>query len=387
MMKFILAPDSFKGSLSASEACWAMQKGIRKVFPNAEIISLPMADGGEGTIETILTALQGEKVELMVHDPYMRPIPGYYGIVQTHTHAVGIVEMAVASGLPLLKKEEYNPLKTTTYGTGELMKDALDKGCKEIVVCVGGSATNDAGMGMLRALGIRFLDKNHQEIGEGGEALANLQKIDGQTMDQRLKNVTLTVACDVDNPLYGEKGAAYTFAPQKGATQEVVEILDKNLRHLADIVQQTATLPDGMENNPGAGAAGGLGYGLMTFTNAKSCKGASFVMDILELEKHLQNSLPESTLLLTGEGEIDFQTKFGKVPFAVAQLAQKYRIPVIALAGKIGKGAEALYNQGIHSMFSITNKPMSLENAMRDATDLLEHTTENIVRLRQTFCK
>ncbi|WBW99025.1 glycerate kinase family protein [Oceanirhabdus sp. W0125-5] len=372
-MKIVVAPDSFKGSLTAKEACEYIEKGIKKVFIDAEIIKVPMADGGEGTVQSLVDCTSGELISVKVKDPLFRDIDAFYGILGDRKTAV--IEMAAASGLPLLKKEERNPMKTSTYGTGELIKDALDRGCRNIIIGIGGSATNDGGAGMVKALGGKLLDKDGNDIGVGGEGLEKLDKIDLSQIDRRIKECKIIAACDVDNPLCGLKGASYVFAPQKGANEEMVEKLDKNLFNFAEVIKENMSID--IKDHPGAGAAGGLGAGLMAFLNAELRSGINIVTETVKLEDKIKGA----DFVITGEGMIDFQTQFGKTPFGVATLAKKYGIPVIAIAGSIGKGSEILYEKGFDGIFSISEKPMTLEESMSESRELIERTAERVMRV------
>jgi glycerate kinase len=372
-MKIIIAPDSFKGSLSALEVCENIEKGIKKVFKNADIVRVPMADGGEGTVQSLVDATGGKLVNLKVKDPLMRTIDAFYGILGDDNTAV--IEMAAASGITLLSKEERNPMKTTTYGTGEIIVHALDMGCRNFIIGIGGSATNDGGAGMLNALGVKLLDENGDEIGFGGGSLDKLQNIDLSGIDSRIKLCNIVAACDVDNPLCGGKGASNIFGPQKGADENMVITLDKNLSHYADMVEKYLGIS--IRDYPGAGAAGGLGGGLLAFLNAKLLPGINIVIKTTALEDKLKNA----DLVITGEGMIDYQTQYGKTPYGVAKLAKKYNIPVIAIAGGIGKDAEDLYLKGFDSIFSIVDKPMTLEDAMGSTDLLLQKTAERIMRV------
>lgn len=372
-MKFVLAPDSFKESMTAKEAAEAMERGIKKVMPNAEFAQVPMADGGEGTVQSLVDATGGELIETEVTGPLGKRTKAVFGILGDKTTAV--IEMASASGIQLVKKEERNPLYTTTYGTGELIKAALDKGVKRIFIGIGGSATNDGGAGMLQALGGKLLDKNGQELPFGGGALGKLHKIDLTNLDSRLKEVIIEVACDVTNPLTGKTGASHVFGPQKGATPEIVEILDKNLVHYAEIIRQQ--FHKDVENIPGAGAAGGLGGGIMAFLNAELKRGVDLVIKYTELEEKVQGA----TYVFTGEGSIDSQTIFGKTPFGVAKTAKKFGIPVIAFAGRIGDGVEVLYENGIDAIIGIVPGAVSLEEALKKGEINLERAAENIARI------
>lgn len=376
LMKIVIAPDSFKGSLTAKEVADAIEKGINKAYSHIKIEKVPMADGGEGTVQSLVDATNGKIILTKVFDPLMRKINSFYGILGDNKTAV--IEMSAASGLPLLSKEEKNPLITTTYGTGELLLHALDQGCRNFIIGIGGSATNDGGFGMMKALGVKFLDSGGNDIGFGGGALENLSLIDTSGLDKRLKGSSITVACDVDNPLYGPKGASSIFAPQKGATQEMISFLDSNLKHYSNIIEKQLGIAIG--EIPGSGAAGGLGGGLVAFLNAQLKKGIDIVIKTTNLEDYICNA----DLVITGEGNIDYQTQYGKTPYGVAKIAKKHNIPVIAIAGGIGVGANILYEEGFHSIFSITNKPMTLEEAMKNGNRLLEDTAERVIRA--TLC-
>ena len=339
-MKFILAPDSFKESMTAKEVAYAMEKGIKKVLKNAECVKVPMADGGEGTVQSLVDATNGQIVHAEVTGPDGKnKVHAVFGILGDYKTAV--IEMSSASGIHLIESEKRNPLYTTTYGTGELIKEALDKGVSTILIGIGGSATNDGGAGMVTALGAKLLDKDKKEIPFGGGYLDKLEEIDLKKLDERLKHVDIKVACDVDNPLLGEKGASYVFGPQKGATPEIVKILDKNLASFANIIE--SKLGKNIKEVPGAGAAGGLGFGLMTFLNAKLEKGIDLVIEYTKLREKVKNA----DFVFTGEGSIDFQTIFGKTPFGVAKVAKEFNIPVIAFAAHIGDDIDILYENGI----------------------------------------
>lgn len=372
-MKIVIAPDSFKGSLSAKEVADNIEVGIRKVFKNDEIVKVPMADGGEGTVQALVDATNGRLIHKSVKGPLFNEVDAFYGILGDNKTAV--IEMASASGIMLIKEEEKDPLKATTYGTGELIKDALDSGCKKIIIGLGGSATNDAGAGMLQALGVSLLDSNKNEIGLGGGSLDKLCYIDLSKMDKRIKDTEIVVACDVENPLVGEKGASHVFGPQKGATLDMVNILDKNLEHFGDIVEKHLNVS--IKDYPGGGAAGGLGAALYAFLNAKLKKGIEIVIETVNLEEKVKGA----DLVITGEGMMDFQTQFGKTPYGVAKIAKKYNIPVIGICGGIGKDARELYNKGFDSIFSIVDKPMSLEESMKRSKTLMQDTAERIMRI------
>lgn len=372
-MKIVLAPDSYKGSMTAKEACGAMEEGIRRVIPDAEIIHHPMADGGEGTVQSLADATGGTIYEITVNNPLGEPVQAKYGVLGDGQTAV--IEMAEASGLYLIPADRRNPLLTTTFGTGELIRDALNRGCRRFILGLGGSATNDGGVGMAQALGIRLLDDRGQELPFGGGSLNRLDQIDITGLDPRVPDCSFTAACDVDNPLYGSNGASRVYGPQKGATPEMIGVLDDNLRHLATIVEKC--LGKSIVNMPGAGAAGGLGAGIVAFLNGVIREGVDIVIEATGLEAKLIGA----DLVLSGEGQCDSQTVLGKTPFGVAELARKTNIPVILIAGSVGEGAEALYKHGVASIFSMVNGPVSLEQAMRDAPRLLTDITERIIRV------
>lgn len=376
-MKFLLAPDSFKESMTAKEVADAMERGIKKVLPDAICVKVPMADGGEGTTQSLVDATKGELHKIEVTGPLGEPIIAELGILGDKKTA--IIEMASASGLQLVPKEERNPLITTTFGTGQLIKAALDMGIKRLLIGIGGSATNDGGAGMFQALGGRLLDKDGNELSKGGGELNRLHTIDMEGLDPRLSQVTVEVACDVDNPLTGKTGASYIFGPQKGATPDMVKRLDKNLKHYGNIIKEQLGIE--VDNIPGAGAAGGLGAGLMAFLSAKLIKGIDLVIKHTELEKYMD----DADYVLTGEGRIDGQTLYGKTPYGVASLAKKHSIPTIVLAGCIGQGVDVLYKHGITSIIGILPYPCTLEEALKEGEKNIEQTSENLARILNTI--
>ncbi|MDR6997624.1 glycerate kinase [Neobacillus niacini] len=372
-MKFVLAPDSFKESITAKDAALAMKDGILKVFPDAECMIVPMADGGEGTVDSLVSYENGSLLKMEVTGPLGRKVKAEYGLLGDGKTAV--IEMASASGIHLVGKEERNPLLTTTYGTGELIKYALDQGVTRILLGIGGSATNDGGIGMLQALGASFKDAKGEELPFGGGGLGHLHTIDLSGLDKRIKNVKIDVACDVNNPLTGELGASYIFGPQKGATPEMVKYLDQNLKHYADKIK--ALLGIDIDIVEGAGAAGGLGAGLMAFLRAELKKGVDLVIEYTRLEEKIK----DADFVFTGEGSIDGQTLFGKTPYGVAATAKKYQVPVIAFAGKIGDGVEVLYEHGFTSIVGILKGVTSLEKALDAGYDNLAHAAESVCRI------
>lgn len=372
-MKFILAPDSFKESMTSKEACDAMELGIKKVIKDAECIKVPMADGGEGTVEALVEATNGTIHKVKVTAPLGNEVEAIFGVLGNKTTAV--IEMASASGIHLVKREERNPLITTTYGTGELIRAALDLGVKHIVIGIGGSATNDGGAGMIQALGGKILDKDGNQIAFGGGELSKVEKIDLTELDKRIKEVTIEVACDVTNPLVGETGASAIFGPQKGATEEMVKILDNNLSNYAKVIKKE--LGKDVANVEGAGAAGGLGAALLAFLDAKLEKGIELVIKHTELKEKVKGA----AFVFTGEGAIDNQTIYGKTPMGVAKTAKEEGIKTIAFAGKISEGVENLYPIGIEAIFSIMQGVATLDDALKNGRENLAKTVENVVRL------
>ncbi|AAV88683.1 glycerate kinase [Zymomonas mobilis subsp. mobilis ZM4 = ATCC 31821] len=374
-MKFLLAPDSFKGSLTAKEAALAMERAIQKILPEAETVILPMADGGEGTVQSLIDATQGQRISERVMNPLMQPVMADYGILGDGKTA--IIEMAAASGLQFVDEKSKNPLITTTYGTGQLMKSALDRGIRKIIMGMGGSATNDGGAGMAEALGVRFLDKKGRPITRGGGGLSTLAEIDISGLDPRIADTEIIIASDVTNPLVGEIGASAVFAPQKGANPDMVRQLDDNLRHYADLIK--ASLGKEIAEKAGAGAAGGLSGGLLAFTDATIEKGIELVIRITGLMEKSK----DADYVLTGEGGIDFQTQYGKTPMGVAKAAKKANpeTVVIALGGYIGEQIDSLYQKGIDAIFGILPAAIPLDQALLSAAANVERTTENIVRL------
>ncbi|WP_179031070.1 glycerate kinase family protein [Paenibacillus kribbensis] len=372
---FVLAPDSFKESMTAKEVCIAMEKGLRKVYPTANYVHIPMADGGEGTVQSLVDATGGQLRYLEVTGPLGEPVTAAYGLLGDGTTAA--IEMASASGIHLVNKDNKNPLKTTTYGTGELIRECLNQGIRKIIIGIGGSATNDGGTGMAEALGVRFLDAKGNTLPRGGDSLGELASIDISSLDARLQQVQLIVACDVTNPLCGEHGASHVFGPQKGATPEMVQQLDANLAHYADVVKRQ--LGKDVRDLPGAGAAGGLGAGLLIFTQASLQKGIEIVIEYTGLKQ----KLAKADIVFTGEGGIDFQTKFGKTPYGVAQAAKQSGKKVIAVAGYVGEGIDTLYQEGIDAVFGIVPGASELGKLLVEGPQNVERTCENIARVLQ----
>ncbi|MBY6023517.1 glycerate kinase [Priestia aryabhattai] len=369
-MKIVIAPDSFKESLSALEVAEAVEKGFKQVLPQANYVKIPMADGGEGTVQSLVDATDGEIILKKVTGPLGEPVEAFFGILGTKKTAV--IEMAAASGLHLVPPAKRNPLMTTTKGTGELISAALDYGVNHIIIGIGGSATNDGGAGMAKALGAQLLDAEGNEILDGGGALGNLAFINLATLDSRLQHVKIEVACDVDNPLTGERGASAIFGPQKGATPEMVALLDQNLRHYAAVLERD--LGQKIDDVPGAGAAGGLGAGLLAFLQAELKRGVDIVIEATSLLEAVR----DADVVITGEGKIDGQTIYGKTPIGVAKAAKKYGVPVIGIAGNVGADSQVVYEHGIDALFSIVPGVTTLENAFANASEYVERAAKNV---------
>lgn len=371
-MKIIIAPDSFKGSLSAVEAANAINKGVKNAYAEAETHLLPVADGGEGTMETLVSATNGEFREVTVIGPLGNEVKAAYGILGDGETCV--IEMASSSGLALVPEGKLAPLVTTTYGAGQLIEKALNDGFSSFIIALGGSATNDGGAGMLQALGLKLLDKMGIEVGYGGGKLADIEKIDTRNFDLRIRSSTFLIASDVENPLIGLNGASHIFGPQKGATPEDVKILDENMRHWADQIASVTGVS--LHNLPGAGAAGGIGGAFQAFFPAKMGRGVDVVLEYVKFHSYLENA----DLVITGEGQVDYQTASGKTPLGVAQAGMKGNVPTIILAGAVGKGVEVLYDYGVVSVHSIIDKPMTLKESMDQTAQLLEQSAEQIIR-------
>ncbi|MBM7645900.1 glycerate kinase [Scopulibacillus daqui] len=369
-MKIIIAPDSFKESLSALEAANAIEKGFKAVFPHADYTKLPMADGGEGTVQSLVDATKGRIIHKKVAGPLGDPVEAFFGLLGGGKTAV--IEMAAASGLHLVPQKKRNPLITTTKGTGELIQAALDLGVSHIIIGIGGSATNDGGAGMIQALGGKLLDRDGREIGPGGGSLSELAAIHLDNLDPRLKQVKIEAACDVDNPLTGPRGASAVFGPQKGADPGMVYLLDQNLNHYANVIEQT--IGKQITDIPGAGAAGGLGAGLSAFLSDEMKSGIDIVLETVDFE----NQVKDASLVVTGEGRIDSQTIYGKTPIGIAQSSKKYRVPVIALAGSLSNDCDAVLDHGIDALFSIVPGVTHLQDAYENAAKYIENTARNV---------
>ncbi|MCY7755854.1 glycerate kinase [Bacillus haynesii] len=369
-MKIVIAPDSFKESMTSLEAARSIEKGFKAVLSDAEYVNIPVADGGEGTVQALVDATGGDIVHQTVTGPLGKPVKAAYGLLGDGKTAV--IEMAEASGLHLVPPGQRNPLLTTTRGTGELILDATEKGVSTIIIGLGGSATNDGGAGMAAALGAKFLNRDGEEIENGGGALAEIAKIDVSGLNPKLKHIQFEAACDVDNPLTGPRGASAVFGPQKGANSEMTALLDQNLKHYAAAVK--AELGCEIDSIPGAGAAGGLGAGLCAFLNAELKSGVDIVLDTLSFSERIKGA----DLVITGEGKIDGQTVSGKTPAGVAKRARSENIPVIAFAGSLGEGCELVYDIGISALFSIVPGISSLENALADGSSNLTRCARNV---------
>lgn len=374
-MKVVIAIDSLKGSLSSMEAGTAIKDGILAAKPDAEVIVKPLADGGEGTTDALIEGMNGERIDLTVTGPMHTPVDAYYGYLKDTNTAV--MEMASAAGITLVPDSEKNPLLATSYGVGEMINDAIQRGCRNFIIGIGGSVTNDGGIGMLKALGVRFLDENGEDAGEGGQALAKVARIDVSGMNPLLKECHIQVACDVNNPLCGENGSTYVYGPQKGVTEDMKKTLDEAMAHFARVTSET--LENDYMNTPGAGAAGGLGYAFLAYTGAALTPGIELLLDAVGLEEELSGA----DVVVTGEGRLDFQTAMGKAPVGVARLAKKYNAKVIAFAGSVTKEATACNNEGIDAFFPILRSVCTLAEAMDPvaARNNMTATVEQVFRL------
>ncbi len=372
-MKIVIAAQGFKGNLSALQVCQAIENGVRRALPHATTTIVPMADGGEGTMQALVDAIGGEIIPIEVTGPLGTPVMAHWGLLSDKV--TGVIEMAAASGLNLVPPQRLNPLLTTTYGTGELILDALKKGCRKLIIGIGGSATNDGGAGMAQALGVKLLGSEGAPLASGGAALADLEHIDITNIDPRLTDCDVVVASDVTNPLCGPQGASAVYGPQKGATEEMVAQLDAALAHYADVLDRELGID--IKNVPGAGAAGGLGAGLIAFLKARLLPGIDIIIQATALVEHLKGA----ALVLTGEGRLDSQTAQGKTPVGVARKAKTLGLPVIAIVGEIGDGYQAVYDHGIDTVFSIAPGPVSLDRCLAEAVELTSDTTERAIRL------
>ncbi len=375
-MRIVVAPDSFKGCLSAEAVAENIVNGLRPIFPRAKMIVVPQADGGEGTLSVILQHRQGQILEVEAHDPLGQQIRTTFGVLEDGTV---VIETAKIIGLSLVQPHERNPLIASSYGVGELILSALDKGHRKFIIGIGGTATNDAGMGMIQALGGKFLDKQDNLLTQGGVELQKLHHLDLSELDSRLTECSFQVACDVSNPLIGKNGASRTYAPQKGATDKDVKILEDALTNYAQIIENH--FDRSISEATGVGAAGGLGAALLAFLNAKLINGFQLISEFIDLEAQL----PNADFVITGEGKVDTQTSFGKLPFGMAKLAKKHGVPCIGIAGTVEDEMQTLHQSGMTAIFSITDRPLSGEDAVKKAPLLVQKTAEQIGRLIRAF--
>lgn len=374
-MKFLFASDSLKGTLSSDDTGRLLAKAAKEVFPACICEGIPVADGGEGTVDAVIRAVQGQQIRVKAQDPLMQTRETYYGKLDENR---AIIEMALASGYALVPAEKRNPLYTSSYGTGELICDALDRGFRDITIAIGGSATNDGGMGCMRALGVRFLDRAGRELMGNGSDLGRLAAIDDSGLDPRIADAVFTVMCDVTNPLCGENGATYTFGPQKGATPEILERLERGMENYRDILIRTYDMnPDTI---PGSGAAGGLGAALLVFLRAQLKSGIETVLDLIEFDRRLKGV----SLVVTGEGCTDWQSCYGKVVQGVGDRCRKHNVPAVALVGGMGEGAEQIYEHGIRSIVTTVNGIMPPKEAFKNAEILYYQAALRLFRLLKT---
>ena len=374
-MKFLFASDSLKGTLSSDDTGRLLAKAALEVFPACICEGIPVADGGEGTVDAVIRAVQGQQIRVKAQDPLMQTRETYYGKLDENR---AIIEMALASGYALVPAEKRNPLYTSSYGTGELIRDAIDRGFRDITIAIGGSATNDGGMGCMRALGVRFLDRAGRELMGNGSDLGRLAAIDDSGLDPRIADAVFTVMCDVTNPLCGENGATYTFGPQKGATPEILERLERGMENYRDILIRTYDMnPDTI---PGSGAAGGLGAALLVFLRAQLKSGIETVLDLIEFDRRLKGV----SLVVTGEGCTDWQSCYGKVVQGVGDRCRKHNVPAVALVGGMGEGAEQIYEHGIRSIVTTVNGIMPPKEAFKNAEILYYQAALRLFRLLKT---
>lgn len=374
-MKVVVAIDSLKGSLSSMEAGLAIKEGVLAAQPDAEVIVKPLADGGEGTTDALIEGMNGERIDLTVTGPMHTPVDAYYGYLRETNTAV--MEMASAAGITLVPDKEKNPLLATSYGVGEMIIDAIQRGCRNFIIGIGGSITNDGGIGMLKTLGVRFLDEKGEDAGEGGQALAKVACIDLSGLNPLLKECHIQVACDVNNPLCGESGSTYVYGPQKGVTEDMKKTLDEAMAHFARVTSES--LENDYMNTPGAGAAGGLGFAFLAYVGATLTPGIELILDAVGLEDELSGA----DVVVTGEGRLDFQTAMGKAPVGVARLAKKYNARVVAFAGSVTKEATACNKEGIDAFFPILRGVCTLADAMDpvNARNNMIATVEQVFRL------
>lgn len=372
MKKVVVVPDSFKGTISSYQVCEIIENCVSTHFPSCQVVKIPVADGGEGSVDCFLNSVDGEKVSVLVNDPYKNKIEASYGLIDGGKTAV--IEMAACAGLPLVEGKE-NPLETTTYGVGELMLDAANRGCDKIIMCLGGSCTNDMGFGAAAATGVRFFDKEGNSFVPVGETLIHIEKIDISGRDKIFDNIKIVTMCDIDNPLYGEKGAAYVFAPQKGADENQVKFLDEGLRHCADIIKKD--LNTDVSLLKGAGAAGGMGAGMAALFDAQLKSGIETVLDTVGFD----DKIASADIIFTGEGRLDSQSADGKVISGVAKRARKKNIPVIAVVGGYDENLKAVYDMGVTAVFATNREPVSFEKIKGRSKENLALTVDNILRI------
>ena len=371
-MKFLFASDSFKGTLSSADTGRLLGAAAKKVYPDCVCDRVEVADGGEGTTDAVLAAVSGERIELMVEGPLGEPEKAFYGKLDEKR---AVMEMAAASGLPMVPMDKRDPRRTSTYGTGQMIKDALERGFRDISIAIGGSATNDGGMGAMRALGIRFLAKDGSELSGCGSDLVKVEKIDMSGLDPRVKETSFTVMCDVTNPLCGKDGATRTFGKQKGGTPEILDELEAGMEHYRDVIK--AQFGIDLDTVAGAGAAGGLGAALMVYLNGKLKSGIETVLDLIDFDRRLEGV----SLVVTGEGRTDWQSAFGKVMQGVGERCKKQGIPAVAVVGSLGEGAEKMFDCGIDSMMTTVDAPMALEDALSNAETLYSRAAERLFRM------
>ncbi|MDP3305372.1 MAG: glycerate kinase [Erysipelotrichaceae bacterium] len=371
MKKIICIPDSFKGTLSSAQVCNIMEKSIHHHFPSCEVVKIEVADGGEGSVDAFLAAVGGEKINVTVNNPYFEPMESFFGVLEGN---VAVIEMAAAAGLPLVS-DRPNPMETTTYGVGELMLAAVNRGCKKIIVGLGGSSTNDGGCGAACAMGVRFYDNQGNAFVPTGKSLIDIFRIDLSSVNANFYDVEIITMCDIDNPMYGLNGAAHIFSPQKGADAEMVLTLDVGLRHLASVIKDQLGLD--VSTISGGGAAGAMGAGMVAFFNSRLQMGIETILDLVDFDRLIE----DADLIFTGEGKIDSQSLQGKVPIGVARRSKKANVDVIAVVGTIGQDIDAVYDMGITAIFSINPEPLPYEIAKLKSKENLALTMENIVRM------
>lgn len=378
MKKVILIPDSFKGTLSSTEICDIIGRRVKVHFPNCKVVSIPVADGGEGSVDAFLAALGGEKIKVTVKNPYFEDMTSFYGLIDNGNTAV--IEMAAAAGLPLVEDRK-DPRKTTTYGVGELILHAAEKGVKKIIVGLGGSSTNDGGCGAAAAVGVKFINYNGEEFVPTGGTLHEISKIDMSGKAKVLDGIEIVTMCDIDNPMYGPTGASYVFGPQKGANREMVQFLDEGVKHLAEVIKRD--LKKDLSNVPGSGAAGAMGGGMMAFFDSKLQMGIETVLDTVKFS----HVISDADMIFTGEGKLDYQSLRGKVIIGVAKRAKEQNIPVTVIAGGVDEDIDEAYNIGVTSIFSINRMPEAFETSRHKSVENMTFAIDNILRLIKSINK